>query len=60
MIARLLYQLPLYQAWDQIDLPQDIKDKLDDADQQRLLSIVAYSLQRLMLSQQQEASQDCA
>ena len=29
MIARLLYQLPLYQAWDEIELPADLKSQID-------------------------------
>lgn len=58
-IAYLLYQLPLYEAWNEIDLPCDLKNQLNEADQQRLMSIAAYSLQRLMLSCEQGDRQDC-
>ncbi len=60
MIARLLYQLPLYQAWDEIQLPDDLKETLDASDQQRLMCIVAYSLKQLMLRDEATEQNDCA
>jgi len=60
MIARLLYQLPLYQAWDEIELPADLKSQIDEAGQQRLMCIAAYSLQRLMVNEQDDEHKDCA
>jgi hypothetical protein len=60
MIARLLYQLPLYQAWDEIQLPDEIKEVLDESDQQSLMCIVVYSLQQLMLRDESSQRSDCA
>lgn len=59
-IARLLYQLPHYQAWDQVNLAPEIREVLDESEQQQLMCIVAYSLGRLMLSEQEAQGLDCA
>jgi len=47
-IAKLLCQLPLHLSWNDITLPGDVLRTLNEADEQRLMCIVAYSLQRLM------------
>ena len=47
-IARLLYQLPQYQNWQDIKLPEHLKTELDAMEQQRLMCVIAYSMRRLM------------
>lgn len=47
-IARLLYQLPQYQNWQDIELPAPLKTELDAMSQQRLMCVIAYSMRRLM------------
>lgn len=47
-IAKLLCQLPLNLSWNDITLPENVLKTLDEADKQRLMCIVAYSLGRLL------------